>query len=114
MDASEVAQIEHELDILRASYADLERGATYLRSFFVVVLVGALLAFAYSLVTMNIPGIGLGALIASMAGAIVVGNHAHWIYLMNMRRRGERIGRLDAIETMIRDREERLAAIRHA
>jgi hypothetical protein len=114
MNASEIANIEHELEILRESHAELERGAIYLRRFFVVVLVGALLAFAYSLVTMNMPGIGLGALIALMAGAIIVGNHGVWIYLMNFRHEGERIGRLDAIEMMIRDREERLADIRHA
>ncbi len=110
--ASEIAQIEHELENLRASYAAMQRGAVYMRNFFVVVLVGALLAAIYSLVTMNIPGIALGAVIAGMAGAITIGFKMNWIGLVGWGMRGVRVGYVEATEIMIRDREMRLAELK--
>ena len=77
--ASEIAQLEHELENLQASYAAMQRGAIYLRTFVGIVLVGAVLAAVYSLVTVSIPGSALGAIIASMAGAILIGFKMNWI-----------------------------------
>jgi hypothetical protein len=70
--ASEIAQFEHELENLYASAAAMQRGTVSFRTFLSIVLVGAVLAGAYSLATMIIPGIALSAIIASMAGAILI------------------------------------------
>jgi hypothetical protein len=110
--ASEIAQLEHELENLYASVAAMQRGATYLRTFVGVVLVGALLAALYSLVTMNIPGIALGAIIASMAAAILIGFKMNGIGVTGWGIKGQRVGYVEATAMMIRDRESRLAELK--
>ena len=111
---TEMAQIEQELANLRASFAGMQRGATYLKNFFVVTLIGSLLVTAYSLLIMSIPGIGVGAIVALMSGAMIVGNRGNWIYLADWRLWGERRSYVEATETMIRERESRLAEIKRS
>jgi hypothetical protein len=110
--ASEIAQLEHELENLRASAAAMQRGAIYLRTFVGIVLVGAVLVAVYSLVTMIIPGIALGALVASMAGTILIGFRMNWIGLPGWGIKGQRMGYVEATEIMIRDRDRRLAELK--
>jgi hypothetical protein len=110
--ASEIAQLERELENLYASAAAMQRGATYLRTFVGVVLVGAVLAAIYSLVTMSVPGIALGVIIASMAGAVLIGFKMNWIGAPAWGIRGGRVGYVEATVIMIRDRESRLAELK--
>jgi hypothetical protein len=110
--ASEIAQLEHELENLYASAAAMQRGAMYLRAFIGVVAVGAVIAAAYSLAIMSIPGSALGILIASMAGAILIGFKMNWIGMTGW---GTELVRADYVATtqiMIRDRESRLAELK--
>ncbi len=110
--ASEIAQLEHELEILYASAATMRRGATYLRTFAGIVLVGAVLADVYSLVTMSVPGIALGTIIASMAAAILIGFRMNWIGVPGWGIKGQRVSYVEATAIMIRDRESRLAELK--
>jgi hypothetical protein len=110
--ASEIIQLEHELENLYASAAAMQRSAIYLRTFIGVVLIGAVLAAVYSLVTMSVPGIALGAIIASMAGAILIGFRMNWIGLPGWGTNGQRVGYVEATAIMIRDRESRLAELK--
>jgi hypothetical protein len=110
--ASEIAQLEHELENLYASAAAMQRGATYLRTFVRVVLVGAVLVAIYSLVAMSVPGIAIGAIIASLAGAILIGFKMNWIGVPGWCIRGQRVGYVEATVIMIRDRESRLAELK--
>jgi uncharacterized membrane protein len=96
---SEIGTLEHELENLRASYASMQRGAMYLRSFFVAVLIGSLLVITYSLITMNIPVMGLGALIACVTGAIIVCNRRNWTSMADIRLWGARLSDLEAVES---------------
>jgi hypothetical protein len=110
--ASEIVQLEHELENLYASAAAMQRGATYLRTFVGVVLVGAVLVAIYSLVTTSVPGIALGAIIASMAGAVLIGFKMNWIGVPGWGIKGQRVGYVEATVIMIRDRESRLAELK--
>jgi hypothetical protein len=110
--ASEAAQLEHELENLYASAAAMQRGTFYFRTFVSIVLVGALLAGAYSLATMIVPGIALSAIIASMAGAILIAFKMNWIGVLGWGMKGGRIGYVETTVIMIRDREKRLAELK--
>jgi len=110
--ASEIDQLEHELENLHASYAAMQRGAIYLRAFVGIVLVGAVLAAVYSLVTISIPGIFLGTVIASMAGAILIAFRMNWIGMTGWSMELVRADYVETTEIMIRDRERRLAELK--
>ena len=107
----EIAQLERELENLRASYAAMQRGAIYLRNFFFAVLIGALVSGVYSVATATLAGIGVSALVALMAAAIIVGCRGNWIYLAGPSGPLEGGTYVRMTETMIRDRERRLAEL---
>jgi hypothetical protein len=100
--ASEIAQLEHELENLYASSAAMQRGTFYFRTFVPV----------YSLVIMSMPGIALGAIIASMAGAILIAFKMNWIGVLGWGIKGQRTGYVEATAIMIREREKRLAELK--
>ena len=114
---TEIARLERELENLRASYAAMQRGAIYLRNFFFAVLIGALVSAVYSVATATLAGIGVSALVALMAAAIIVGCRGNWIYLagpsgpMEGGRQANGEAYVRMTETMIRDRERRLAEL---
>jgi hypothetical protein len=110
--ASEIAQLEHELENLYASSAAMQRGTFYFRTFVRIVLVGAVLVAVYSLVIMSMPGIALGAIIASMAGAILIAFKMNWIGVLGWGIEGQRTGYVEATAIMIREREKRLAELK--
>ena len=110
--ASEITQLEHELENLYASAAAMQRGAIYLRTFIGVVLVGAVLVAVYSLVTMSVPGIALGVIIASMAGAILIGFKMNWIGATGWGMEFVRARYVETTASMIRDRERRLTELK--
>ena len=114
--ADEIAKIEHELDILRSRYAIFQRWARIMKWFFISLAVAVTAAIvSYGIVRDPLVAIVMTVVAVVIAGGAYVtrgDRNRRWIDVASPGPDYGRQSEATAIETMIADREKRLAEIK--